>query len=53
MKVRLVSDDDGKSWAVIVEGGGEELSRREYKTREAALKARERLLTEMRGTSDG
>ena len=54
MRLRLIRDDGPKPWAVILEGPlGEQISKRDYKTREAAEKARDQLAADMRGETHG
>lgn len=50
MRFRVVNEGGAKPWAVIVEGPtGEQLDKRDYKTREAALKGRDTLFKAWRG----
>lgn len=44
MRIRLVSDKGKKPFAVIVEGpSGEQITKRDYQSREAAEKGRKRI----------
>ena len=54
MRLRLVKDDGPKPWAVILEGPeGEQIAKRDYATREAAEKGRDKLFQDMRGEANG
>lgn len=50
MRLRLIRDSGPKPWAVILEGPeGEQIAKRDYKTREAAEKARDDMFRDLRG----
>lgn len=50
MRLRLIRDGGSKPWAVILEGPlGDQILKRDFKTRAAATEARDKLFREMRG----
>lgn len=49
MKFRLVKDKGDKPWALIVEEGGVQIEKRDYKAQATAEKARDDLFAKMRG----
>ncbi len=54
MRLRLIRDGGPREWAVVLEGpNGERIAKRDYATRKAAEKARDRLAAEMRGETNG
>lgn len=53
MRIRLVSDQGKKPWAVIIEGpNGEQIEKRDYQSRETAEKGRDKLARDLRGESE-
>lgn len=49
MKFRLIKDKGDKPWALVIEDNGVQIEKRDYKTQDAAEKAREKFFIEMRG----
>lgn len=50
MRIRLVSDQGKKPWAVIIEGpNGEQIEKRDYQSRKTAEKGRDKLARDLRG----
>lgn len=53
MRIRLVSDQGKKPFAIIVEGkDGEQVLKRDYQTREAAEKGRRKIASGLTGETD-